>query len=193
MIKIKEPIQQLNEIRDLMERSSRFISLSGAAGIFAGSAALAGAAIAWFRDNLTTLFLVIDALIVLTLAISGAIFFTVRRAAKNNEKIWDRSARRLLINMLIPLATGGLFCLILIGNDKTNLLPSATLVFYGLALVNASKYTLPEIRILGVFEILLGLLAGWLAGYGLIIWAIGFGLLHIIYGIAMYNRYEKEK
>jgi hypothetical protein len=193
MTKIQEPIEQLNEIRNLMERSSRFISLSGSAGVLAGAAALGGAAIAWFADDVTTLFLMTDAIIVLIIALSAGIYFTVRRAARNKEKIWDRSARRLVLNMMIPLAAGGLFCLILLTHDQASLLPSATLVFYGLALVNASKYTLPDIRILGIAEIVLGLVAGWFTGYGLIIWAVGFGLLHIIYGIAMYNRYEKVR
>jgi len=64
-----------------------------------------------------------------------------------------------------------------------------TLIFYGLALVNASKYTLSEIRSFGIAEIVLGLIAMAFIGYGLLFWAIGFGLLHIIYGIIMHVRY----
>jgi hypothetical protein len=193
MSKIKEPIQQLNEIRNLMERSSRFISLSGLSGVIAGAAALTGASIAYFKRDATTMFLISDAVIVLVIAILSSIYLTIRRARQSGQKVWDRSARRLVINMLIPLATGGFFCLILLNHDLIQFLPSATLIFYGLALVNASKYTLPEVRILGIAEIILGLAAGLLMEHGLIFWAAGFGLLHVIYGLVMYNRYEKTE
>jgi len=193
MSKIIEPIQQLNEIRNMMERSSRFISLSGLSGIIAGIAALAGASAAYYKHDATVSFLIADALIVLFIAIISSIYFTTRRAKREGLKVWDRSSRRLLINLLLPLVAGGLFCLILIYHDLFTLLPSATMIFYGLALVNASKYTLPEIRILGIAEIFAGLAAGWFLQSGLIIWAAGFGLFHIIYGLTMYNRYEITK
>lgn len=193
MTKIKEPIDQLNEIRNLMERSQRFISLSGLSGISAGLTALTGSLIAWLKKDATPSFLIADAISVLVIAFFFAYYFTNRRARKKGYRVWDRPARLLLINMLLPLLAGGLFCLILIYHDLFSLLPSATLVFYGLALVNASKYTLHEIRILGIAEIVTGLAAGWFLEFGLILWAAGFGVFHIIYGIAMYNRYEKTE
>jgi len=193
MTNIQEPIQQLNEIRNLMERSSRFISLSGLSGISAGTIALAGASLAWFKSNATQAFLITDAVVVLAVAIVSAIYFTTRRARLSGQKVWDRSAKRLLVNLFLPLAAGGLFCLILIYHNLFSLLPSASLIFYGLALINASKYTLPEIRVLGVAEVILGLSAGLFTEQGLFFWAAGFGLFHIIYGLAMYNRYEKTE
>ena len=42
------PGEDLQAIREIMERSSKFLSLSGLSGIFAGVCALIGAAIAWF-------------------------------------------------------------------------------------------------------------------------------------------------
>lgn len=191
MSKIKEPIQQLNEIRDLMERSSRFISLSGLSGISAGVIALAGASFAYYKSDASQAFLITDALIVLLAAVVSSIYFTVRRAAKSGMKAWDRSSKRLLINLLLPLVVGGLFCILLLYHHLFALIPSATLIFYGLALVNASKYTLGEVRILGVAEVITGLAAGWFTDQGLFLWATGFGLYHIIYGLVMYNRYEK--
>ena len=66
------------------------------------------------------------------------------------------------------------------------------LIFYGLALINSSKYTFFEIRYLGIAEIVLGLIASVFVSSGLILWAAGFGLLHIIYGIIMYYKYERK-
>ncbi len=211
MEKNQEPIQQLNEIRSLMERSSRFISLSGLSGVSAGIIALIGAAAAYFyldfswrytnigsyleavkddRFGSAYFFIITDALLVLILALTAGIYFTTRKARRKGLKVWDHVARRMLINLMIPLATGGLFCIILLYHRLVFLVAPATLIFYGLALINASKYTFHEIRVLGLSEIILGLVASWFIGYGLIFWAVGFGILHIFYGLMMYYRYE---
>jgi hypothetical protein len=210
----QESLQQLNEIRSLMERSSRFMSLSGLSGISAGIAAIAGAGVAflfldfdqrpfdinryftemaWLRFGSSWLFIALDALVILLLALFSGVYFTTRKARKQGIEVWDGTARRLLINLFIPLSTGGIFCLILLHHHLVFLIAPATLVFYGLALLNASKYTLHEIRLLGIMEILLGLLALWLVEYGLFFWAIGFGVMHIVYGILMYLRYDAVK
>lgn len=207
----QEPIHQLTEIRDLMERSSRFISLSGFSGVFAGIFALVGAGIAFFwlgfdqqyfsihmyflemsylKLALSWHLVILDATIVLLLALLSGAFFSIRKARKKGLKIWDSSARRMLINLMIPLATGGFFCLILWHHRMIFLIAPVTLLFYGLALVNASKYTYSEVRFLGISELVLGLLALFFIGYGLLFWAFGFGVLHIIYGLVMYFKYE---
>ena len=209
----REPIQQLTEIRDLMERSSRFISLSGLSGIASGVVALAGSAIAFlcgydqryftlasyadiigeFQNGHSWTPIFLDAMIILVLALFSAIWFTTRRARKKGMKVWDSSARRLVINLLIPLAAGGILCLLLIYHRLYVFLAPITLLFYGLALIHASKYTLHEIRALGLAEIILGLLAAWLPGYGLLFWATGFGVMHIVYGLVMYSRYDLKR
>lgn len=207
MKQTSEHLQDLSEIRSLMERSSRFISLSGLSGIFAGVSALVGAFVAakhlgmsWdfsyrpiTRSNDLYLALFLDALGVLVLALIGGVYFTTRRARENKLKIWDNTTKRLIINLFIPLITGGLFCLLLL-MPAPGLIPSATLIFYGLALLNGSKYTLNDVRYLGLCQILLGLICGFFAGSGLslLFWALGFGVLHIVYGIMMYNKYEKR-
>ncbi|MFN8355543.1 MAG: hypothetical protein U0Y10_13890 [Spirosomataceae bacterium] len=205
MSNTSNPLQDLSEIRSLMERSSRFLSLSGLSGIFAGACALVGALVAaqqlgmgWdfsyqHRAYNSALYmsLFFDALGVLVLALAGGIYFTTRQARKKNLKIWDSSSKRLLINLFIPLITGGLFCLLLL-DSAPSMIPSATLIFYGLALLNGSKYTLNDVRYLGICELVLGLICGYFEGSGLslLFWALGFGVLHIVYGIVMYRKYE---
>ncbi|MEJ2004497.1 MAG: hypothetical protein P8X57_05925 [Cyclobacteriaceae bacterium] len=192
--------EDLRDIRDMMERSSRFISLSGWSGISAGLIALAGSYYAhrYILAN-RSIFdeivqkepveLLILAIIVLVLSITAGLYFTQRRANKRNEKIWTANTRRLLINLAIPLVTGGIVCLILFFNGNLVLVAPLTLIFYGLALINASKYTLSEIRSLGLLQIVFGLASLLLPGYGLVFWAMGFGVLHILYGILMKNKY----
>lgn len=212
MDKQNEHLETLSEIRSLMERSSRFISLSGLSGVFAGVFALLGALAAYFHFNMELTssgyymyaenaygetnmhfytFFFIDAGCVLFASLAAGSILTMRKAKQKNQSIWDSTSKRLLINLLIPLITGGLFCIALLYHGLIALVAPAMLLFYGLALVNASKYTLNDIRYLGICEIVLGLIAAIYIGYGLIFWAIGFGILHIVYGIVMYNKYEK--
>lgn len=208
----QEQLNQLSEIRSLMERSSRFLSLSGLAGISAGVIALLSGFSVWFYLGdgvlqhpvlLTKRFfaLAIDssefqivALIgvaTLTLAVLSAFYFSRIKAKKKQLNVWDATTKRLLINLFIPLLTGGIFCLALVFHGLFYLIASATLVFYGLALINASRYTLNEIRYLGFTEIALGILCSFFVGYGIVFWLLGFGLMHIIYGVTMYNKYDR--
>ncbi|QHL87635.1 hypothetical protein GU926_09370 [Nibribacter ruber] len=203
----QDQLEALHEIRSIMDRSSRFISLSGLSGVFPGLAALAGAAVVkWYfsqrninfyqdlGQSLTqenVLFLLAVGLAVLVIGFCGATYFTVRNARRNNQRTWDKQSKRLLWNLAIPLAAGGAFCAILIYHGLLYLVAPAMLVFYGLALLNGSKYTISDIRYLGIFEIILGLVASVFVGYGLLAWTIGFGVLHIVYGALVYFKYER--
>ncbi|MEM6843424.1 MAG: hypothetical protein AAF632_14445 [Bacteroidota bacterium] len=196
-------LQDISEIRSMMERSSRFISLSGLSGVMAGVYALIGAGLAHWcltlyrageisSSRTVTTYLFIIAGAVLLLAIGTGIWLTTRRARKQgHHKIWDMTARRLAIHLMIPLVVGGLFSLILVGQGYTGIVAPSMLIFYGLALINASKYTLTDIMYLGLAEVALGLLATVTIGYGLLFWALGFGGLHIVYGASMYFKYER--
>lgn len=203
----QEYIRDLTEIRSMMERSAKFLSLTGWSGIMAGIYALAGAYIAWklFSFNPDDVIyqstgrqvisgnglnLILLALVILVLAIGTAIFLSYRKSKRNGERLWNSAGRRLVINMAIPLGTGGLFILILLLKGLAGLIVPVTLIFYGLALLNASKFTYEEVKYLGIIEIILGLAASYFVGYGLLLWAIGFGVMHIIYGIFMHLKYE---
>lgn len=197
-------LDDLQEIRAIMDRSSRFISLSGMSGIAAGIIALIGAWLAYdivyanqnylsYRtadlssESIFTLLAVATATLLVSLG--AVVFFTQRKARKTKQKLWDAQAKRLVINLMIPLAAGGVLCIILLFKGFVGLVAPLTLLFYGLAMVNASKYTLSEIRSLGIIEIALGLLACQFIGFGLLFWAVGFGVFHIVYGIAMHLKY----
>lgn len=207
-------LEHLAEMRQLMERSTRFLSLSGLSGVWAGLCALVGAAgwYAWLGlqpfssegeydyiigalDNRAwglnyREVVVLVAVAVLVAALLGGWYFTARKARARGERVWDASSRRLLWAIMLPLAAGGLFCLGLLHRGYLSLLAPATLVFYGVALVNGSKYTLRDVGHLGILEIGLGLTGVFLPGYGLELWALGFGVLHILYGARMYWKYD---
>ncbi|KQC01329.1 hypothetical protein [Pedobacter sp. Hv1] len=204
----KDYIGDIAAIRTMMERTSKFLSLSGWAGIMAGIYALAGAWIAYklfyFNPNeivykpvetegwsATLVQLIGLALAILILTLGTAIFLSARKANKRNEKIWNATSKQMLINMAIPLVTGGVLILILIAKGLLGLVAPLTLVFYGLAMYNASKFTYSEMKVLGLMEIALGLVGAYFIGYGLLCWAIGFGVLHIITGIYLHYKYER--
>ena len=207
-----DPLAQLTEIRAIMERSSRFISLSGLSGVGAGVVALAGAGAGhWFlrreygdqgylrllesteqERTLVLPYLMALAAAMIGAALAVAIFFTLRRARRTGTGLWNTLGRRLAMSLAIPLVAGGLFCLALFVRGAVSLVIPGMLLFYGLALLNASKYTLDEIRWLGLTQIALGLAAVLLPGAGLLFFALGFGLGHIGYGLLMYNRYERK-
>ncbi|MRX64980.1 hypothetical protein GJ691_12500 [Maribacter sp. RZ05] len=193
----KKYLDDISEIKELMSRSSRFISLSGLSGILAGLYAITGAVLAYVyltpnSEDYIVLhsykfkYLVAILIAVATLSIITAFLLTTRKAKQNNEAIWDATTKKLLVSFLIPLITGGIYIIIKLQSQHYGLTASLMLIFYGLALANASKYTLGNVKYLGYAEIILGLLCAALPGYGLWFWVAGFGVLHILYGSMVY-------
>jgi predicted lysophospholipase L1 biosynthesis ABC-type transport system permease subunit len=207
MKEIKEYEKDLASIRTIMERSAKFISLSGLSGVLAGIYALAGAVAAYFivqypvspfqfrqysatADN-TLWKLILVAAIVLVASILTGLYLSNIKAKKHGLKLWSGASKKLMVNMLIPLVTGGLFIIIVLLTGHYGLAAPASMIFYGLALIQGSSNTFDEIRYLGFCEIVLGLICALYPGFGLLFWAVGFGILHIFYGAIMYNKYDK--
>lgn len=198
---------ELTSIRSLMERSSKFISLSGLSGVMAGVYALAGAFLAQrllqqqeIRSDIsqeytvhagTVLQLTLIAITVLILSIATCVILTLRQSKKKGEPSWHPGSKRLLASIVLPLFTGGIFITILLLRGEYWLIIPSCLIFYGLALVSGSHYTFSDVKWLGVFEILLGLTSALVPGSGLIFWIIGFGVLHILYGFIMHFKYKQ--
>ncbi|WP_419868862.1 hypothetical protein [Chryseobacterium sp. CT-SW4] len=198
--------EDLSHIRSMMERSSRFISLSGLSGFFAGLTAIIGAVYVYFVfqregidyfDGNRNIYspaivkeLVITGILILIVAILCGYFFTASKSKKKGLKIWDATTKRLLITFSVPLITGGLTCLAFLYHQLFILIAPSTLIFYGLALVSAERYTLTDIKYLGYCQIFLGLVSFFFLGWGLITWTLGFGVLHIVYGLIMHKKYK---
>ena len=199
----EEYLKDISEIKNLMNKSSRFISLSGLSGILAGIYALLGAGFAhWLvksysYDRLLLsgdvfMLILLDLFLVLLLSVGTAIFLTTRKAKKNREPFWDATTKKLLTSFLIPLLAGGLYIIIILSQGKYGQTGALMLIFYGIALYNASKHTLSYVKYLGFTEILLGLISALLPGLGFWFWVIGFGFMHIFYGTLMHFKYDKK-
>ena len=190
-----------------MERSTKFISLSGLSGVMAGIYALIGGYIGYcivdqkynntiIKDSYENNALIYQqvfliALVVLVLSVLTGILLTIRQAKKKGDNYWNPVSKRLLVSMTIPLITGGLFIIILLLRANYDIIASACLVFYGLSLVSGSQFTFTDVKWLGFCEIALGLLALLIPEYGFWFWITGFGLLHIIYGSVMHFKYNR--
>lgn len=213
MIENQQSYRDLSHIKNMMERSSRFISLSGWSGVSAGICALIGAWVAHpyvmgrkdflidrnansiYEEGFSFSLIFNNRLfwiagITFIAALISAFIFTYLKSKKDNTPLLGKAARRLMFNVCMPIVVGGVFILKLTEYGTFGLVAPACLLFYGLALINASKYTLVEIRYLGYAQIILGLISMGFVGYGIYFWAIGFGLLHIFYGLYMWKKYE---
>ncbi|WP_163407698.1 hypothetical protein [Flavobacterium ajazii] len=198
--------EDLAHIRSMMERSSRFISLSGLSGVFAGLSALIGGLYVYavlekyginyfeikertFSSDLISE-LILTMFLILVFALTFGILFTIRKSKKYDLPIWTSATKNMLLNLAIPLLAGGIFCLALLYHHIYILIAPATLIFYGLAVINAEKYTFSDVKYLGYCELVLGFVSLFCLGYGLIFWIIGFGILHILYGLIMFKKYK---
>jgi hypothetical protein len=212
-----EPIQALEEIKQMMDRGSRFVSLSGWSGIAAGICALVAAWIAHQKINQYTfensndyndmqgtyifkdghLLLANQLLVIGVLTFIAAFFFaflfTWLRSRKTSVPVWGFTARKVMINVAVPMVVGAVLIWRIADFGMYGLVAPACLLFYGLALINGSKYTVSEVRYLGYLQLVLGIINLWVMGYGLYFWAAGFGVLHILYGIVMWNKYERNE
>jgi len=196
--------EDIKVIREMMEKSSKFLSFNGLSIVYAGLFAIAGAGIACyylsripgyivFDSTDRALYLIVDAIIVLGLSVATVTFFCWRKAKRNKQTLFNSTTRRAAYNLLLPLTAGGIFSLIFLLRGNIDVASSATLLFYGLGLINASKYTFSELHYLGIIEVILGILAAIFLTKSILFWVIGFGVCHIIFGLFMYFKYDFKK
>jgi hypothetical protein len=196
-------LKTLQDIRSMMEQSARFISLSGWSGVWAGGVALGGSLIArnWLKglpvgydaaeEGVSAGRFVLLAIAVFIIALAGAYYFTWKKTREQGGKIANGASKRMAAQIAIPMIAGAVFALHFLYAGLEDYITPSCLAFYGLALINGSKYTLSDIRYLGLCIVGLGCINLFLPEYGLTFWATGFGVLHILYGIIMWNRYDK--
>lgn len=201
MSKDQDYVQDIAEIRSMMERSSKFLSLSGWAGIMAGFYALVGVWVAfnWLSFNPSAVYyntpnlprVILLAFVVLILSLATAIYFSWKKSNERGDKIWNSTSRRLLMHMAVPLVSGGILILLMIIKGLVGLILPLTLIFYGIALYNAGMHTIFEVKLMGIIQIFLGLMSSLFLPFSILFWALGFGVVHIVYGIYMHFRYER--
>lgn len=203
--------QDITAIRNMMEKSSKFLSLSGLSGIMAGIVASIGGSIAYWllstqpklsaavipysQQPLELQQLIVQlstlAISVLILSIGTAIYFTLRKANGIHKIVWDKNAQNILFSIVVPLFVAGVTILALLLKGYFDLIIPVMLFFYGLGLVHAANFTFRDIAYLGYLELILGAISLFAPQTAIIIWTLGFGVLHIVYGSIMFYKYDK--
>jgi hypothetical protein len=201
-------LADLQAIRSMMQRSSKFVSLSGWSGVMAGIYGLLAAYLAQQHLRFDPSAMEAAALTglnayaalsgmmalaggLLVLSIGTAAWMAQQKARKQGEMVWTAASRRLLTDLAVPLLTGGLLLLGLAWMGYHSLLLPTSLLFYGITLYQAGPITYTALRILGLLNITLGFFALLLPQQAMLFWAAGFGLMHIVYGLFIHFRYEK--
>lgn len=199
-----EAINTLNEIKDLMKKSSRFQTISGLSiiiiGIYASIVSLGAWLLlgdhepyswlpSWSLDlsintPTRTWVAILCALALVVVSFGTVCIMSYAKTKRQNHQFsFDQTVRRPLLHFFVPAVTGGLLCLAMLLQGHYGLTSSFMLVFYGLALINCSHYTTSSIALLGYGELLLGIIDCFLISHGILFWFLGFGLWHIVFGI----------
>ena len=194
--------EDLAEIRIMMDRSTRFRSVPGWAGILAGLYAITAAWIAHECFGLKILFaqspliqpahakqtIGLGILLLLT-SMTTAITLSIRQAKGKGTPLWNQTTRRMLVSFSIPLLTGGVVLVFLMVQGLLDWVFPFSLIFYGLALHNAGRESIPELQFLGYLELGLGLVACFMSSCSVLLWLMGFGGLHLLYGWYITQKY----
>lgn len=209
----KEALNTLNEIKDLMEKSSRFQSISGLSIVIVGLLASVVSAGAWLmllphsdiswlpttcngiliNSPFRTKIAVFSALLLLVISFSTVSFFSLHKMKKQRGAVsFDSTLRRCLFHFCVPMVVGGLLCAAMLLQGHYGLTSTFMLVFYGLALINCSHYTSSSIAMLGYAQLVLGVVDCFAVSHAILLWWLGFGLMHILFGIYFIIKYDRR-
>lgn len=210
----KEVRQTLNDIREMMSKSSRFQSVSGwsiiIVGLYAAVASAMAAAVIGVGDwlpgfenlhryaNLNTPSRIRTAALIaiglLALSLLTVFVFAIVKSKRHHLRFaLDKRMMQMLLDFFVPLAAGGLLSMALVMQGHYGLTSSIMLLFYGLALINCSHYTYPVLRYLGYAELLIGVVDCFTMSHALLFWFLGFSVMHILFGIVYVLMFERDR
>ena len=204
--------QTLDDIRDMMSKSSRFQAISGwsiiVIGVFAAIASLMAATVIGIVDvpffgnlqryatlNTPTKIqaAAVIALVLFTVCLLTVFIFAIVKSKRHNLRFtFDKRMAQMLLAFFIPLLAGGLFSMAMVLQHHYGLTSSIMLMFYGLALINCSHYTYPILRWLGYTELLIGIIDCFTMSHALLFWFLGFSVAHILFGIIYVIMFDRK-
>src|SRR5437868_8349161 len=180
-------MDNLRFIRETMENASSFTAVSGWGQCAIGLTALGAAYIAarqsapghfvtggWIKVWLVAAFV--------SLALSAGTMWLKARAAE--LPLWSRPGRKLVLNFAPPALVGALLTLALARNGPTTLIPPTWLLLYGAGVITGGAFSVRIVPVMGLCFMLLGVVALFSPAVWVnVLMAVGFGGLHIIFGI----------
>jgi hypothetical protein len=181
-------MDNLSFIRSTMERATAFTAVPGWGGVAMGVTALVATVLAHNVASRGEWLAVWLAASVLALTIGG--WSMVVKARKAGTSVFSYSGRRFVLSYVPPLAVGGLLTLVLARAGLYSALPGTWLLLYGTGVVTGGAYSVRVVPIMGLCFMALGALA-LLAPptWGEWLMALGFGGLHIVFGLIIARRY----
>lgn len=181
-------MENLRYIRETMQQSATvtavsgwgIVAVGGVALVAAVGAALAAGAHGWVAPW-------IAAAVVAPGVALGAI---VRKARRQNLPLLTGAGKKLLLAFLPTMTAGLLLTLALVRRDATTLLPGLWLLLYGAAVMAAGAFSVRAVPVMGACFIALGAAALVLpAAWGNVVLALGFGGLHVAFGVYIARRH----
>ena len=181
-------MDNLQYIRETMERATAFTGISGWGQVAIGVSALASSFIAAQQKSFTNWLAIWCAEAVVALLIAGWSMDRKARAAK--MPLLSGPGRKVVFSLSPPLFAGGLVTVVLYRAGLTNAIPGLWLLLYGTGVVTGGMFSVSAVPIMGLCFMGLGA-AAFLAPAGFANWfmAAGFGGLHIVFGVIIARRY----
>ena len=180
--------EHLRVIRSAMERAGAFSAVPGWGGAAMGLVALVAATIAHRvpRDGRWVASWVMAACLALAIGVAAIVL----KSRRSGMPLFGGVSRRFYLGLGAPLAVGVLFTAALVARGAIDLLPGVWLLLYGAAILSAGVASVPLVPTLGYCFMAVGAAALFLpAAWGDGFMAFGFGLLQIVFGVAIARRH----
>jgi heme/copper-type cytochrome/quinol oxidase subunit 3 len=181
-------MDNLQFIRETMERASAFTGISGWGQVAIGFSAIAASIISARQATFKAWLAVWMAEALVSLLIAG--WSMDRKARAAQLPLLSGPGRKVAFSLSPPLFVGGLLTVVLYRAGLTNAIPGVWLLLYGTGVVTGGMFSVSVVPIMGLCFMALGAVAlftpPYLANYFL---AAGFGGLHIVFGVIIARRY----
>jgi hypothetical protein len=181
--------ENLRFIRDAMARASAFTAVPGWGGVAMGVSAIVTAAISGPPDNSVRWAMTWFAEAAIAVAI--ALVAINRKAARTGVPLWTAApARRFALAFVPPLVSGMVLTPVFATLGLMARLPGCWLLLYGTAVATGGAFSVKVVPVMGLCFMALGIIAfAAPADIGHWLLAIGFGGLHIVFGIVIARRF----
>jgi hypothetical protein len=180
-------MDNLSFIRDTMERATAFTAVPGWGGAAMGVTALAAAAVAAGRPAPRDWFGVWMAEAVVAAIIGSAALIRKSRSART--PLLSQPGRRFLLGFVPPIVVGSLLTAVLYQGGLWRALPGTWLLLYGTGVVTGGAFSVPVVPLMGLCFMAAGAAALALPAWGTAWMALGFGVLHVVFGVLIARRY----
>jgi len=111
------------------------------------------------------------------------VFINKRRRKKHHLTGWEVSSKKIRLTFLIHIIIGGILLFFYLKYGYLKYIIPTSILLYGVACIIVNKFTIGKTNILGVFFLINTVISFLAPNYQFQLWAVSFGVYHIIYGI----------